>query len=494
MTEFANTAQRSVRVRFAPSPTGTLHLGSALVALANAAFARAHDGALVLRIDDTDRVRSTDDHALDVLRLLRWLDIDWDEGPLYQHQRAELHARALDQLTEHGAAYPCFCTEERLADVRARQIASGEPPRYDGRCRHLDRSQAAKSVAAGTPHVLRFALPDDRDVVIDDLVRGPITIPRGASGDPVLRRADGTVGYLLSSVVDDLDLGITHILRGEDHLTNTARQIMLFEAFGATRDTLPQFAHLPLLRDVSGAKLSKRSPLGTLDELVDAGFLPVTVRRYLAELLGQDAVDLLAPASPPFDLERVGTGAPRVDSTRLYSLGRDDFSRLPLADLLADCSVDITRVAEPAVREIAASSATRLEFRAELHALFDGPGANEIAMMLAAAADHDEQQTANMNQALDIAVRLLRTTEDSSLSDDWARQLVSEYRSQGKAAGYSVRQLLHPLRLALTGAERGPGLDLIVAAIGATDALGRVQRARVALEGMHRGGGEPDRG
>jgi glutamyl-tRNA synthetase len=492
-----------VRVRFAPSPTGALHLGSAFVALANAAFAHAGGagGALVLRIDDTDRARSTEEHALDLVRLLRWLEIEWDEGPLYQHDRADLYEGAVARLAANGSAYPCFCTEARLAQLKAQQVAAGEPPRYDGRCRRLDAGEVAKSLAAGAPHVTRLALPESRDVVIDDLVRGTVTIPHGAYGDPVLQRGDGSAGYLLASVVDDLDLGITHVIRGEDHLSNTARQVLLMEALGtgAGEGTLPRFAHLPLLRDATGAKLSKRAPLGTLDELVELGFLPITVRRYLAELLGQGPVDVLASDAPAFDLGLVGSGAPRVDLTRLESLGREDMAATPLRDLLSSVDIEVTPAREPLLGELAGSSATRVHLREELRAHFDGPASGELEGVLRDAAP-DAAARAAFEIAFAAAVSWLRGVEDvvdgaaETADADWAQVAVREFRGVAKANGAPLKSLLHPLRVAWTGRGNGPGLDLILAAIGPTDALGRVQRARVVLEGMAPGGGERDLG
>ncbi|MBC7460663.1 MAG: glutamate--tRNA ligase [Thermoleophilia bacterium] len=496
------TSDRPVRVRFAPSPTGALHLGSAFVALANAAFARATGGAFVLRIDDTDRARSTEGDALDLVRLLRWLDIGWDEGPFYQHERSDLYAEALERLGASGGAYPCFCTEARLAQLREQQVANGEPPRYDGRCRTLPPTEVAKSLAAGAPHVLRLALPAGRDVVIDDLLHGPVTVPAGAYGDPVLRRADGSVGYLHTTVVDDAALEITHILRGDDHLTNSARQVLLFEALGVAGDRLPKFAHLPLLRDETGAKLSKRAPLGTLDELVDAGYLPVTVRRYLAELLGQDAVDPLAPSAAPFQLALVGTGAPRVDRARLDSLGRQDIAQLPIEDLLADIGGPLDGVAAAAlVRELAEASATTVELRGELRIVFDGPGSGDLEVILAAAAP-DGATRASFEIAFAAATTWLRDLvelegaggragEDAAAH---AKTAVREFRAIAKQNGAPLRSLLHPLRLAWTGRGSGPGLDLILAAIGPRDALGRVQRARTVLEGIPAGGGERQHG
>ncbi len=469
-----------VRVRFAPSPTGAMHLGSALVALANAAYARATGGTLVLRIDDTDRSRSREEDTHELLRLLRWMGADWDEGPVLQHERRATYDAALDRLVEAGAAYPCFCGEARLAQLRADQQRAGQPPRYDGRCRAIDREEAARSVAQGAPHVLRFAVAEGRDVEFDDLVHGRVAMPGGSFGDPILCRADGSPGYLLASVVDDIDLGITHVVRGEDHLPNTARQLLLFEALGAP--ALPAFAHLPLLRDDEGRKLSKRDPLGTLDELADEGFLPVTVRRYLAELLGQGPVDLLGNDAPAFRLDLVPTGAPRVDRARLESLGRDDMAALDTHALLEGSMLVPSPASEPIVRELAAGSHSRVALRGELRLVFDGPGPADLPHVLRIFAP-DAAALDDTDRALALVADELRATlATGDLPATWASTFLAAARSSAKELGLGPRDLLRPLRIALTGTTGGPGMDLILTAIGAPEALRRVHQARASVD------------
>ncbi len=481
--------EHDVRVRFAPSPTGSLHLGSALVALANAAYARTMGGSFVLRIDDTDQSRSREEDTFELLRLMRWLELNWDDGPIHQRDRAERYAAAIERLRASDRAYPCFCGTSRLQELREQQVATGQPPRYDGRCRSLDRAEAQRSIDAGAPHVLRFAIPEGCDVEFDDLVRGRVTIPAGAFGDPVLCRADGSAGYLLATVVDDAELSITHVIRGEDHLTNTARQILLFEALDATR--LPTFAHLPLLRDTDGRKLSKRDPLGTLDELVDEGFLPVTVRRYLAELLGQGAVDLLPQEGSgvevaPFSIDAVPTGAPRVDRARLESLGREDMAQLSTSDLLAGLEIAASAANEPLVRELAAAP-SRVALRGELRLVFDGPGAGDLPFVLRFAAP-DEHALESANTAWDLATELLREAPDTDDLNAWAAEFISRYKATGKERGLGARDLMRPLRVALTGSTSGPSLDLVLAAIGRGEALRRVNMAAMVAEEVAGGG------
>jgi glutamyl-tRNA synthetase len=482
-----------VRVRFAPSPTGVLHLGGAFVALANAAFARANGGAFVLRIDDTDQSRSRDEDAFGLLRLLRWLELDWDEGPVHQHGRDAVYAAALARLEQSEVVYPCFCGTSRLEELRAAQLAAGQPPRYDGRCRDLDPGEVARSLEAGAPHVLRYRVPDGVDVEVDDLLRGRVVVPAGSFGDPVLVRSDGSVGYLLASVADDVDLGITHVIRGEDHLTNTARQLLLFTELDAP--VLPVFAHLPLLRGTDGRKLSKRDPLGTLDELCDEGFLPRTVRRYLAELLGHGAVDLCPPdgSRPAFDLLAVKPGAaPRVDRARLESLGREDMAELPLDELLVGTYATASERNEPLVRELAAAAPSQVALRGELRLVFDGPGIGDLTVVLPMALP-DAAARAAAEAALEVCVQHLRVDIDSGPrgGEDahWALPFLDRTRTQAQAAGMSVGQLLRPLRLALTGETSGPRLELVLAAVGAREALRRVHAAREVLEELRVGSG-----
>lgn len=487
------STQEPVRVRFAPSPTGALHMGSAMVALANAAIARSRGGEFVLRIDDTDQSRSREEDTDEVLRLLRWLELDWDDGPIRQSARGDLYRAAMERLEADGAAYPCFCGVARLEELRAQQVAAGKPPRYDGRCRALDRSVVDASLEDGAPHVLRFAVPEGRDVAFDDLVRGRVVVPAGAFGDPVICRADGSAGYLLASVVDDIALEISHVVRGEDHITNSARQILLFEALGA--EQLPAFAHLPLLRDSEGRKLSKRDPLGTLDELVDEGFLPVTVRRYLAELLGQDAVDLTPPQegsdAPGFRFERVPTGAPKVDRTRLESIGREDMARLDPAELIEDAGVLETALVEPVVRELAAASPSRVALRGELRLVFDGPGPGDLPIVLHVTAP-DDAALATFDTALEIAVEQLRVElaagPDAGFDEIWAAPMLARCRKAGTEQSLTAREVLRSLRVALTGTTNGPGLELVLTAIGAREALRRVHVARMVIEEMRVGG------
>ncbi len=277
------------RTRFAPSPTGLIHLGNARTALFNALLARRDGGAFILRIEDTDRERSRPEYETALIEDLAWLGLGWDEGPdrggphgpYRQSQRSERHHALLRGLVERGHAYPCFCSPEALEAERRAQRAQGQPPRYSGRCARLDPGEAARRVAAGEPHTLRFRVPHGREIAWDDLVRGPQRIDSTTLGDFVLRRTDGGVAFFFANAVDDADMAVSHVLRGEDHLANTPRQLLILQALGLPA---PRYGHLPLIVGEDGRPLSKRSGALAVAELRERGYLPAAVVNHLARL------------------------------------------------------------------------------------------------------------------------------------------------------------------------------------------------------------------
>ncbi len=316
-----------VRVRFAPSPTGHLHIGGARTAIYNWAFARSHAGAFVLRIDDTDPERSTDENMQAILRGLRWLGLDWDEGPdaggaygpYFQTQRGESYARELERLRAAGRAYPCFCTAEELEAKREASRAKGGFSGYDRTCRLLDPATVAARIAAGDPHVWRIAVPEDRgDVEFADPIRGDMSFAATDLDDFVLVRSDGTPTYNYATVVDDAEMAITHVVRGDDHLSNTPRQILVFEALGLTP---PVFAHLSMILGADGKRLSKRHGATSLDSYEEMGYLPEALLNYLAllgwSLDGETTVFTPEQLVANFTLERVSKNAAIFDPEKL---------------------------------------------------------------------------------------------------------------------------------------------------------------------------------
>src|SRR6266700_6033743 len=272
----------SPRVRFAPSPTGYLHVGGARTALFNWLFARHFGGTLVLRIEDTDLERSTPEMVEGILQGLRWLGLDWDEGPYYQTQRLSLYLAAADRLIESGAAYYCFCSKEDLEQRRKKAAGEGRPPKYEGTCRKLDRAEASHRKTAGEPAAVRFAIPEGGSTCFDDAVFGKVEFANSELEDFVLLRSDGSPTYHLSVVADDIDLRITHILRGADHISNTPKQVLLYQALDAA---LPVFSHVPLILGPDKTRLSKRHGATSVMAYRDQGIVPEAFRNFLA-LLG----------------------------------------------------------------------------------------------------------------------------------------------------------------------------------------------------------------
>src|SRR5258708_6158022 len=272
----------SPRVRFAPSPTGYLHVGGARTALFNWLFARHFQGTLVLRIEDTDLERSTPEMVEGILQGLRWLGLDWDEGPYYQTQRTALYRAAGENVVESGAAYYCFCTKDELERRRAKAAAGGRPPRYEGVCRKIDRAEASRRKSAGEAAAVRFAIPESGSTSFDDAVFGKVEFSNSELEDFVLLRSDGSPTYHLSVVADDIDLRISHIIRGADHISNTPKQVLLYRALGAA---VPVFAHVPLILGADKSRLSKRQGTTSVMAYRDEGIVPEAFRNFLA-LLG----------------------------------------------------------------------------------------------------------------------------------------------------------------------------------------------------------------
>jgi glutamyl-tRNA synthetase len=317
----------AVRVRFAPSPTGALHVGGARTAIYNWAFARRTGGAFVLRIDDTDPGRSTTENTAQILRSLEWLGLDWNEGPevggpfgpYFQTQRAANYSAALEHMKANGSSYPCFCSTEELEAKRASARAGEGVGGYDRTCRRLDPDTVAARLAAGEPHVWRLAVPEDRgDIVVIDAVRGETVFPASAMDDYVLMRGGATPTYNFATVIDDADMEITHVIRGDDHLSNTPRQILVYEALG---HPVPVFAHLSMIWGADGKKLSKRHGATSVETFRDEGYLPEALLNYLA-LLGWslDGETTIIPSevlTANFSLERISKNPAIFDFEKL---------------------------------------------------------------------------------------------------------------------------------------------------------------------------------
>lgn len=467
-----------VRVRFAPSPTGTLHIGSARTALFNWLYARHNAGAFVLRIDDTDLTRSEDRHEDSILADLRWLGLQWDEGPdvggpfgpYRQSERLEAYRRAAAGLLATGGAYHCFCPEERLEDLRATALAEGRPPRYDRRCLGLPAEAVRERLAGGEQAAVRFAVPPG-DVVIDDALRGPVVVGSDAIGDFIIVRSDGVASYNFASVVDDRDMAITHIIRGDDHLTNTARQLMLFAALGAAA---PRFAHHSLVLGPDGGKLSKRHGATSVGEFRDLGYLASAVVNYLALLSwshGEDEVLTAEELVDEFELGKLSLSAPVFDQAKLDWLAHEHVMALasPVHERLFAQRL-------PAGTPPQAAAALAAAFQPSLVAYGEAPGLAAGVLERPTLSAELEAEVRSAGAAL-AAFRGLRAAAAPWLSPEAARALLAAYRAWGKERGSGARQLLMPLRIALTGSEHGPELPFVLAALARDEALTRIDGA-----------------
>jgi len=333
----------SVRVRIAPSPTGNLHIGTARTAVFNWLFARHHQGTFILRVEDTDLERSKVEYTDNIKSGLTWLGLNWDEGPFFQTQRLDLYRQAIQTLLDKGLAYPCYCTTEELEEMREKQKANNQAPRYDNRHRNLTAEQIAEFTAQGRKPVIRLKIDDSRQIVWHDLIRGNVTWQGSdLGGDMVIARTPETDGdkfgqplYNLAVVVDDIDMDISHVIRGEDHIANTAKQILLYEGLGGK---VPEFAHTPLILNSEGRKLSKRDGVTSIDDFRKMGFIAPALVNYMT-LLGWTSPDgeeifTLAEASTKFSLERVNKAGAKFDWDKLDWLNSQYLHHTSAEDLL----------------------------------------------------------------------------------------------------------------------------------------------------------------
>jgi glutamyl-tRNA synthetase len=438
-----------MRVRFAPSPTGALHIGGARTALFNWLLARHSGGAMVLRIEDTDRERSTPENVEQILDALRWLQLDWDEGPMFQSERAERHHEAVTQLLDSGRAYHSTATAD---DVREYKRRHGD-----------DRGFRGEPQAEGA---VRLRVPDEGVTVVHDLVIGDVASPNASLDDLVIARADGTPLYNLAVAVDDLDAQITHVVRGNDHLTNTAKQLLVLDALGAQP---PVYAHLPLLHGPDGKKLSKRHGAASVQDLRDAGYLPEAIRNYLA-LLGWGAEDDETILSTEelisrFTLERVSRNPARFDEQKLRWLNGRYMRALDPADLTARLEQFTGRDGlAPAVAIAQEKLQTLADFWPLVGFVYDGPADDPAAR---------ERWLDSEGRAIlaDVRERL------SGLEQFDVAAIEQALREVVDARGLKPRDVFQPIRVAIAGQTISPGIFETVALLGRDETLRRVDAA-----------------
>ena len=455
-----------VRTRFAPSPTGMLHIGGARTALFNFLFARHHGGEYLLRIEDTDRERSTETATQAILDSLDWLGLQPDAPPLYQSTRERRHAEVAQELLARGHAYRAYDTPEELTAMREQARAEGRTPRYDGRWRDRDPASAPPGIAPA----IRLKAPRDGETVVHDLVQGEVRVANAELDDLIILRSDGTPTYLHAVVVDDHDMGITHVIRGDDHLTNTFRQVQIYRAMGWET---PHFAHIPLIHGPDGAKLSKRHGASSVLEFREAGYLPEALCNYLLRLgWGHGDAEVLSrdEAIRLFDLDGVGRAASRMDYAKLLNLNgiwlrQADDSRL-VRETCARLGVPAD---SPAAARIAALMPGLKERARTLVELADS--ARFLVERPAPDAKAAAQLTREARAMLaDLAPRLAE-------SDFTAPTLDAALRRFAEATGRKLGQVAQPLRAALTGSTTSPPIDATLAALGREESLSRLANA-----------------
>ena len=463
----------TIRTRFAPSPTGFLHVGGARTALFAWLQARANQGTFILRIEDTDLERSTPESVQAILDGMDWLGLDHDEGPIYQTHRFERYAEVVQQLLDEDKAYHCYCSKERLESLREQQMKEGIKPRYDGKCLHLD------AVPEGIDPVVRFRNPKSGNVVFEDLVRGQISISNEELDDLIIARPDGSPTYNFTVVVDDMDMQVSHVIRGDDHINNTPRQINIYRALGAEP---PLFAHVPMILGDDGARLSKRHGAVGVMQYRDDGYLPQALLNYLVRLgwsHGDQEIFSIEEMIELFDIKDVNRKASAFNTEKLDWLNQQYMKNLPAAEVAEQLSwhfknQGINTENGPALEDIVAVQAERVktlkEMAAQSRVFFEGY--NEFDPN--AAKKHLRPVA---KQPLQAMLKQLQNQHDWSASPlhDVIDRVAAELDvGMGKVA--------QPLRVALTGTGISPSIDKTLWLMGKQRSLEGVARALVFIE------------
>jgi len=464
----------TVVTRFAPSPTGYLHIGGARTALFNWLYARHHGGKYLLRIEDTDRARSTQPAIEAILDGLSWLGLDWDGEVTYQFERAARHAEVARQMLAEGNAYYCYASPQELDEMRAAQKKAGLPMRYDGRWRDRDPKDAPPGVAP----VIRLKAPQSGKTVIQDAVQGEVTVENAQLDDMILLRADGTPTYMLAVVVDDHDMGVTHVIRGDDHLNNAFRQLQIIKAMGWPE---PVYAHIPLIHGADGAKLSKRHGALGVDAYRDMGFLPAALRNYLLRLgwgHGDDEIISTGQAIEWFDLPAVGRAASRFDMVKLTNLNAHYLRETPDDELLpmvlprievkTGGKVDVIGLEriKRGMGGVKQRSRTLVELADNL-VFYARSGAPQIA---------DDKARAQLTP--DAKSLLGKLAEALAGENDWSEATMEgAIRRFAEQQGVKLGQVAQPLRVALSGSTVSPGIFEVLSILGAAETKQRLLAA-----------------
>lgn len=485
------------RVRFAPSPTGKLHLGSARTALFNWLVARGSDGKMILRLEDTDRERSSAEFERDILDSLHWMGIDWDEGPdvggdhgpYRQSERMDMYSERAHALLEQSKAYRCYCTSEELEERKRAAVAQGRAWRYDRRCLELPEGEQERLEAEGLPYAVRFRVPPGT-VTVDDMLRGDVNVDASEIDDFIILRSDGTAGFHLAVVVDDITMEITHVIRGDDHLTNAVRHVLLFGALGAKA---PRFLHHSLLMGPDGAKLSKRHGSTAVSDYRAQGYLDVALTNYLALLSWSPGDDreifTLPELVREFSIGGVSASKAIFDFDKLNWLNRQHMRRLSASELTDLVLPFLEREGREA---LLALPSEKLELAVEsvrngMETLADAVGTTDVFVRPAGDIDpkamSELEKSAELDEALALCVEALRA--EASFDREAAERTVTRLREEAKERGWGAKKVLWPFRLAVTGLTVGPDLVNLMMFWGPDGCAERIEAARATLEAAH---------
>jgi glutamyl-tRNA synthetase len=484
---------RRVRTRFAPSPTGYLHIGGARTTLFNWLFARHHGGDFVLRIEDTDEVRSTADSVTAILDSLTWLGLDWDEGPAgvegdkgphapyYQMKRVDIYRRHLQLLLETGKAYRCYCTKEELDKMR--QLASLEkrPPRYEGKCRGLSEAHQRALEAEGRKSSVRFRMPQEGVTVVDDVIRGPVSFENSLQQDLVIWKTTDGPTYNFACVVDDHLMDITHVIRGDEHLSNTPSQIQIYKALGWET---PRFAHLSMILGPDGSKLSKRHGATSVLEYKQQGFLPEAMRNYLA-LLGWSTTDSKQifegrELVEAFDLEHCQKNPATFDTVKLTWMNGEYLRKLPIPELISRAESFLQAAGLlPVKKGPPIEKAVALE-REKYKLLSELPGLVDFFYKEVEFTEKAMEKVLRNPGVKDVLLGLAEAFKDFEPFEDKA--LEQRVRLFCADKGLKPGQVFHPLRAATTGRTDGPTLFLMLEVMGKRTVIERLKAAAAKLD------------
>jgi glutamyl-tRNA synthetase len=458
----------TIRTRFAPSPTGYLHVGGARTALFSWLYARKHGGTFVLRIEDTDLERSTAESVNAILEGMTWLGLEYDEGPFYQTHRFDRYKALIQQLLDEDKAYHCYCSKEELDEMREAQMAHKEKPRYDGRCRHRTEPRE------GVNPVVRFRNPDDGAVVIDDQVKGQIIVRNSELDDLIIARSDGSPTYNFTVVVDDLDMRITHVIRGDDHVNNTPRQINILKALGAD---LPKYAHVPMILGADGARLSKRHGAVSVMQYRDDGFLPEAVLNYLVRLgwsHGDQEIFSLDEMIEHFDVPDINHSASTFNPDKLLWLNHHYLMHGDPVHVahhfrwhLGRLGIDPTEGPDPV--EVVKAQRERNKTLVEMA---------EASAFFYRDFDQYDEKAAKKNLTPDAIEGLSMLRETLGALRPWVRESIHDIiAATAEALDVKMGGIAQPLRVAVSGTSVSPPIDLTLEILGQEKTLSRIDQA-----------------